>query len=373
MLKKWTVGAALLTTSLVSQASVISFDTSITGADMAGMEVVATFADGSTESVIWGAIGVTPGNTGNAVVDAEGLSGGVFGTGWSLVQQGYSLGNYNNGNAYGAWNFSDSVGLTQLQINSNGSDIVFDTQYIPDLASDANGSGQGRAAMGFQGNVLYNGFTASYTDQVFQEIYSSLILTLDNPGDDFSFWADTDRMNEDSSGDVVYVVDEVADYQPGDTVPADQVDGNGTAEVVVDQDTGDVEVQLAVADPDSNDPVIFTNLISTPNQSFFLNFDFYFGTSTGLLEVLLNDVLLGSYNAADYTNEVPVSIFIDDSSFFGLTDIALDFALYPGSPASINLDNINVSYSTPVSEPTTLGTIALSLVALAGIRRRKSK
>ncbi len=373
MLKKWTLGIILLSTSLFSQADIITYNSVITGADMAGMEVTATFLNGSSETLIWDVISTDLGNTGNSVIDHEGFSGGVSGGGWSLTQQGLTLGNYNAGVFYGAWTFTDNVGITNLDIKSNNSNVVFDTVTIDDLAEDSNTSSQGRSVYAFKDGAEYNDFSATYDDHVFQELYGTLLLELNDPNTSFQFWADTDKSTDTPDNNLVVVVDEIIDLEVGEEIPEDQISGNGEAEVIADPETGEAVVQLVVGDPDSSEPVIFSNLIDTPDQAFSLNFDFLFGTDTGSLEILLDGTLLDTFFAIDYDIEMPISLFINDEDLFGLSGASLDFALYPGSPAEINLGNISVSYVTDVPEPSTLFSFALGLIALTGLRRKSSE
>lgn len=198
MNKQLMLGTLLLSITSFSQAAPITFSTiNVTGADMAGLEVIASFQGGGSESFIWSVLSTTLGSSGNDIIDHEGFSGGVSGTGWSLTQQGYSLGEIDSGNIYGAWSFIDNslAGISQLQINTNGSGIYFDTVTFGDISEDLNGSGQGRPVIGFIGNTEYTDFSFSYGDHLIDEIYGSLTLTFGSPGTSFQFLADTDAAN----------------------------------------------------------------------------------------------------------------------------------------------------------------------------------
>lgn len=193
MNKKLLLGVLLLPLASHSQAGVLKFDTTITGADMAGLEVTAHFLGGGSETFIWTVLSTTllPGND---IEAHEGYSGGVSGSGWSLTQSGYTLGEFNAGTVYGAWSFVDgtTTGISKLEIKSNGSGIYFDTEMIDDLLLDTNGSGQGRPITAFIGVTPYANFIASYGDHLYEELYGSLTLDLGEPGTSFQFWADTD-------------------------------------------------------------------------------------------------------------------------------------------------------------------------------------
>lgn len=216
MMKKWMLGIALLPVSGFSQAGLV-YNNLVTGADMAGIEVTATLTGGLTETFLWSADPEVLGSTGNAIIDHEGFSGGVSsGTGWSLSQQGYTLGNSDAGTPYGVWSFTDTSGTVEsITINTGDTGIVFDTVTIDSLAEDTNGSGQGRGVFAFTdfaNDVIFTDLTASYSDNVVQELYKTLTLDLDVAGTEFSFWADTDLQQEDDgSSEVVLVVDEVVE------------------------------------------------------------------------------------------------------------------------------------------------------------------
>jgi hypothetical protein len=220
MLKKLTMVSLIMFGCVDVRASVLTFDTSITGADMAGINITATFADNSTESLIWQSISTNLGNTGNDVIDYEGYSGGVTGAGWSLIQQGFTLGNVGSGNTYGAWSFTDSsIGITGLKIDTTNTDIMFDTATFDSISQDTNGSGQGRSFLTDQVGV-----TGTYSDNVQQELYKILELS-GLTGDDFQYFADTDK--QDDNATVVDVIDTVEiiniDIPPTDIVAVDTI------------------------------------------------------------------------------------------------------------------------------------------------------
>lgn len=194
MLKKLMVGAVLLSASLSSQAGIIS---SITGADMTGISVTATFADFTSETLLWNPISTTLGTSGNNIIDHEGFSGGVFGTDWSLIQQGYTLGEYDGSNTYGAWSFTDNKTsgseITSIVIDASNTGIIFDTEFISDLSLDTNGSSQGRAVTGILATIDNSAlFTGSYSNNYQEELFSTLTIDFISPGTSFQFLADTD-------------------------------------------------------------------------------------------------------------------------------------------------------------------------------------
>lgn len=178
MIRKWILGALLLSVSAFSQAGVISFETLINGADMEGMNVTVTFGD-NIETFVWGASSAT--------------QGGVSGSDWSLSQEGYTFGDVDgDGTVYGAWTFTDNTndGISKLEISAVGTRTVFDTLAEP----NGNGSGPGRSVFAFIGEQEYLGFSVVYVDHFFDELYAGVVLSLDNPGTSFQFFADTDAI-----------------------------------------------------------------------------------------------------------------------------------------------------------------------------------
>lgn len=448
MYKKLALALGLLSTSCISQAGILKFDTSITGADMGGIQVTATFADNSYETVSWDSISSVLGNTGNDIVDHEGYSGGVFGTDWSLTQKGYTLGNVNAGNIFGAWSFIDNAlsSVTSLKIDTNNTDIMFDTATFGDIAEDANGSGQGRRFM--PDSVLP--ISGTYSDNVQQELYKILEIS-GLAGDDFEFLADTDKeddtatavvvINEeelvsanevvsgadidaveavltadpsnpalvaylaDPANDAASLLEAVANLDlaalPPEGTEAEELElaaaiqvaqslikeqlkdpgtgsvtGNGDIEVEIDRDSGEVAIVLTVADEDATTLSLdFITILDTPEFAFSLNFDFDFTTDSGSLEVFLAGDLLASYLASDFLNASGFgSLFVSDAKYFGLTGAELKYSLFPGSPASISLSNINVTSVVPteVPEPSTIFILMSGLLGLMVSRKKRA-
>lgn len=190
MLNKWMLGAALSVTTLFSNASVITdYDTLITGADMTGLKVTLN-TSGGTETLDWAMLTntlnpVTGGGLTAAqenIVASEGLSGGVSGSDWSLVQQGFTGGDFDNLNIYGLWTFiySGANALESLVLDAFGTDLVFDTQLTSTFAP--NNSGAGREFIPF--NTAHNdyapGVSVTYFDQVASdELYSKVQINFD--------------------------------------------------------------------------------------------------------------------------------------------------------------------------------------------------
>jgi hypothetical protein len=416
MLKKLTMVSLIMFGCVNARAGVLKFDTSITGADMVGINITATFDDNTTETVIWESISTNLGNSGNNIVDYEGYKGGVTGAGWSLTQQGFTLGNFGGGNSYGAWSFTDdNANITGLKIDTTNTDIMFDTATFNSILQDTNGSGQGRSFITDQAGV-----TGSYSVNVQQELYKILELS-GLTGENFNYFADTDK--QDDNAIIVDVIDTIeivniavppTDITAVGNIAADttnlsiaaylqtksnadllaavnnldlgnlpvqgtpeqelelaaalevaqalmeekfkdasegKVEGNGDIKVAISRNSGEVTVGLTIADPnDTTTPLSFTRLLDTPLFAFNINFDFEFTTTGGILQVFLNEQMLLSFNASQYSTKSFGSIFIDDSQFFGLIDARLRYDLFPGSPANVLLSNINFTNLIPTVE-----------------------
>ncbi|GAB2694074.1 PEP-CTERM sorting domain-containing protein [Aliiglaciecola aliphaticivorans] len=197
MIKKIIAGLSLVGMSLSAQSAIIIDESNITGADMAGLEVTALFGDGSSEVVTWSAYPDVILGTGDPIADAEGFSGGVTGTGWSLTQQGFSSGNVSPaGDVYGAWTLTNDAvasGIFAFSISGIDSGIAFD---IDSDNVDTPDSGVGVA---FATASAFD--TAIYTDQVNAEyddlFYSLSVLLVSSPiaeGEELTFVADTETL-----------------------------------------------------------------------------------------------------------------------------------------------------------------------------------
>jgi len=159
----------------------------VTGADMAGIEVTAYFTGGGSETLTW----MTT-RTDGSIANQEGFSGGAFGTGWSLMQQGNTFGDITpSGDLLGVWTLvSSSTTLAMIEINTLAGGFVFDNLFG---SEGTPGSGVGRDF-----TTAGTGFTATYGDLYSApDLYGS--LTLDwgaagfGSGSTLLFMADTDQ------------------------------------------------------------------------------------------------------------------------------------------------------------------------------------
>jgi hypothetical protein len=167
-----------------------------TGADMAGLQVTATFSSGFTETLTWQV--VSAGNGLTDTINLETQIGGVTGSGWSLNQQGDSQGNtdtngtptdFTDDTIYGLWTLTNSSALTlqSVIISTLGTDVVFDSEFVDNLL---NGSGIGRE---FTPELMTSGATGIYSDPIQDELFSTLTINLDLAGgSSLEFLADTD-------------------------------------------------------------------------------------------------------------------------------------------------------------------------------------
>jgi hypothetical protein len=171
----------------------------ITGADMAGMNVSVTYENNTTESLLWEVINVGNGLPGTT--DLETAKGGVTGSGFTLYQQGNSLGNSDdNGTAdinddifYGLWTLTNtsSLTITNLLIDALAGNIVFDIIFDIDVS---NGSDLGRPFMS-----PIAGLTAEYTNPFLgDELFGTMSVDLNLlTGEEIIYFADTDAVTAD--------------------------------------------------------------------------------------------------------------------------------------------------------------------------------
>jgi hypothetical protein len=143
----------------------------ITGADMAGIEVTATFSDGSAnEELVWSA--------------TDAVSGGVTGSDWSLTQSGETFGEFDGVNVIGAWILSSANAALESVIINLGSGFVFDTEFGD---ASANGSGPGREF------VSSTPIGSEFGGLVQDELFSTLTLSDFGTGE-VQFLIDTDQV-----------------------------------------------------------------------------------------------------------------------------------------------------------------------------------
>jgi len=181
MLKKWTLGIILLSTSLFSQATLIN--SAVEAVDMDGITVTAFFADNSQETQIWSALTST--------------IAGVDNGDWSLMLEGNTFGDFDQATntLYGLWTLTniavnqDIVGLT---IDAGIEGFYFD--ILSGTLLSTPGSEAGREFVASDDTV-----TATF-DDVFSEpdLYGTLNIAW-NPnntlatGQALSFLTDTDK------------------------------------------------------------------------------------------------------------------------------------------------------------------------------------
>lgn len=202
-LNKWMLGAALSVTTLFANASVINYDTLVTGADMAGLDITLNTATG-TESLSWvttstmldtapsvlASDGVTPLTPAQIdIYEKQGESGGVSSTDWSLTQQGYTNLDFDGPVLFGLWTFeyTGTDPLVSLVLDAMGTDFVFDTDAIDNTA---NTSGVGAPF-----TIAGTSPVASYSNQVdADELYKTVTIDFDAQSPtSFSFWLDVDK------------------------------------------------------------------------------------------------------------------------------------------------------------------------------------
>ena len=154
----------------------------LTGADMSGMSVQASFSSGKVEILSWATTGLE--------------SGGVSGTGWSLSM---------SGDSYGAdWLFDFDPGsnlgqLEQLILNGSTGLLVFDRE-LPDEGTPVSGGGwdfnfAGGTCGGCVANAIYGFETSVGAAAALGDLHQSLTVNFirgSGPSDDWIFRQDTD-------------------------------------------------------------------------------------------------------------------------------------------------------------------------------------
>lgn len=205
IVKKLILSVFLITFCRSALAGVI-YNTDLTGADLSGLQVTANFINGASETLLWQTFFTNLGDSGNDIADHEGFSGGVIGGGWGLSQQGYTLGDFDGQNIFGAWSFFDqtnSVSSFVLDVVDTG--LVFDTVFLSSLSDDINGSAQGRPFFAFHNNQLFSGANAQYTNAIDNELFKTTTISLTDIGAEFSFWLDLDKAIDVPEPPVVFI------------------------------------------------------------------------------------------------------------------------------------------------------------------------
>ena len=113
-------------------------------------------------------------------------------------------------------------------------------------------------------------------------------------------------------------------------------------------------------------PVSLSQLLDTPAEDFVILFDYDFEDATGLIDVYLEGLLLGTVSGVQGAL-TEHSILVDNPALQGLTAAELRFEMYcvPDAPGVVGyIDGIMV-----VPEPGTLSLLALG--GLAALRRRR--
>lgn len=113
--------------TLPAQATTLT-QFSTDGSMMSGMRITASFLDGTSQSLIWGATGPQ--------------SGGVFGNDWSLTQSGNTYPQSLRSLADYAWTLSNyGLGITSLVIDAIPGNTVFDNVFAPAIVTPGSAEG----------------------------------------------------------------------------------------------------------------------------------------------------------------------------------------------------------------------------------------
>mgnify|MGYP003669241986 FL=1 len=188
MLKKWMVGLTLLSTSLCSQATLIT--SSVDSVDMAGIEVTAYFANSTQQTLTWSAFSATQAGVDNGV--------------WSLTLEGNTFGDYddfddndpNTGQFYGLWNLTNTSTtnlLMGLSINAGIKGFYFD---VLSGSAGTPGSEAGREFVSDAGNAVVESYANEFSSP---DLFGVLNIGWQVPdtglisGQSLQFQTDTDK------------------------------------------------------------------------------------------------------------------------------------------------------------------------------------
>lgn len=206
MLKKWTLGMILLTTSSFSQATLITKN--ITGSDMDGMKVKVCFdVDANNDSK-----NDCKSKTWNTISINDNLGGAVKNNWFSLTLAGNSFPDYDPVEQFqhGLWvleNLSSDYMITSFRINAFKGDIWFDKVYgdidAGIVDEQTPGTGAGWPFMAFNADMSDNtSASASFSKKHspdYNDLYGRLKVNFDsNNGiaalDKMNFSVDTDKV-----------------------------------------------------------------------------------------------------------------------------------------------------------------------------------
>jgi len=148
-----------------------------------------------------------------------------------------------------------------------------------------------------------------------------------------------------------------------DSLGSWNITGSGTAQVVENPYGDGSAAQLT-----AGSPVGITQILDTPQDAFYINFDYVFQTETGLLDVTLTDrdgieFLVGQLEAgASSVGEMGhASFYVQNASYLYLDNVTLGLRLDGITGSQILLDNVEFS---AVPEPLTVALLALGAVVL---------
>lgn len=242
----------------------------------------------------------------------------------------------------------------------------------------------------YRGSLGYNAADATSDDRALQFLiqsqgygepgigYVQPLESLSNPIlPNWSSFLVRDSNFVEAPGEDTVVVQDLGGFDGGDLggfVP----EGPGTADVVTSPVAGDEGNNVVKFTTGS--PIAISQQIDTPDSSFWIVFDYLFGTTAGdgagPLEVFLNDSLLASILAPETLADqfITYNLLADNPAWLGLQDATLSFRFDGDTGSTLYQDNIailaaDVSYSYGnVPEP---ASILLAGIGLLGIGAQK--
>lgn len=213
MLKKIAAGILLLSMSALAHADYIVTESEVDGAEMTGMEVTVTFADGSMDSGFWATTSMD-----GLVPNWEGFAGAASGTDWMLSQAGYTEGNVSGDDILGIWTLmNDSAqAITGFSIDALAGGVAFDVILTPEVTPSSQG---GKPFIAFIGDTVSGGsevttVTAALSDKLavaYDDLFGTLMVMFDTGSElasnaSINFWIDTDKVMKVSAPSTVGVL-----------------------------------------------------------------------------------------------------------------------------------------------------------------------
>jgi len=135
------------------------------------------------------------------------------------------------------------------------------------------------------------------------------------------------------------------------------------------------DLENSYAALETRSPIYMDMIIDTSDDSFLIYFDYQFLTASGILDVLIDDMLIGSWDssAVSLGSWSSASFWVSNQALFGLSNANLRFAFDGPAGSKINIDNIRLGTVDlkPVPEPETLFLLVLGLTLIVMTKKKR--